>query len=270
MKDGTKAQENSVGWYCNCCNYRVRQKPRNKIYKEKLRNEKEENKIKETPTKNNEKNPIDQIFLSKKQAKLIKEISLVLPNKNEKMDYVTMIDRIPESIQWEIKDNWEGIYDFFELATNYEKLNKISMIVLFEKLNKEIGRVATKEEFFNSENINEQWIENEFNSWEYLLELLGHDPWYRNKSKAEPTKTIQKKEIERENIEYSTQTISKSDIELISNIDNLKSELSEYFKSKDNEEKYSDYSYAEMFELLEKYLKIIPNRPHFTHIMNYF
>ena len=36
-KDSLPATEDSVGWYCNCCNYRVRQKPRNKIYKEKLR-----------------------------------------------------------------------------------------------------------------------------------------------------------------------------------------------------------------------------------------
>ena len=58
--------------------------------------------------------------------------------------------------------------------------------------------------------------------------------------------------------------------EIIGNIDNLKFELAEYFKSKDNEEKYSDYSYAEMFELLEKYLEIIPNNSRFRDIMNYF
>ncbi len=37
MNDGTSAFEDSLGWFCNCCNYRVRQKPRNKVYKEKLR-----------------------------------------------------------------------------------------------------------------------------------------------------------------------------------------------------------------------------------------
>lgn len=35
--NGTPATENSVGWFCNCCNYRIRQKPRNIIYKTKLR-----------------------------------------------------------------------------------------------------------------------------------------------------------------------------------------------------------------------------------------
>ena len=37
MKDGSTAAIDSAGWFCNCCNYRIRQKPRNKVYKEKLR-----------------------------------------------------------------------------------------------------------------------------------------------------------------------------------------------------------------------------------------
>ena len=36
LKGNIPAIENSIGWFCNCCNYRMRQKPRNKIYKEKL------------------------------------------------------------------------------------------------------------------------------------------------------------------------------------------------------------------------------------------
>lgn len=37
LKDGTPATQNSLGWWCVCCNFRVRQKPRNRIYKEKIR-----------------------------------------------------------------------------------------------------------------------------------------------------------------------------------------------------------------------------------------
>jgi hypothetical protein len=37
LKDNLPATEDSIGWYCNCCNYRIRRKPRNKVYKEKLR-----------------------------------------------------------------------------------------------------------------------------------------------------------------------------------------------------------------------------------------
>ncbi len=43
LKDGSSAKPGSSGWFCNCCNYRVRQKPRNKKYKEKLREHKSKN-----------------------------------------------------------------------------------------------------------------------------------------------------------------------------------------------------------------------------------
>ncbi|MFM7795424.1 MAG: hypothetical protein ACKO7N_01525 [Candidatus Nitrosotenuis sp.] len=41
LKDGSPAIENSLGWWCVCCNYRIRQRPRNRIYKEKIREKKE-------------------------------------------------------------------------------------------------------------------------------------------------------------------------------------------------------------------------------------
>jgi hypothetical protein len=37
LKSRLAATIDSVGWICKCCNYRVRQKPRNLKYKEKLR-----------------------------------------------------------------------------------------------------------------------------------------------------------------------------------------------------------------------------------------
>ena len=37
LKDGSTATVDSVGWFCKCCNYRVRRKPRNFVYKERLR-----------------------------------------------------------------------------------------------------------------------------------------------------------------------------------------------------------------------------------------
>ena len=67
MKDGSPAAIDSVGWFCDCCNFRIRQKPRNKVYKEKLRDRldnieiiKEENvSIKQTEKNLNSENPTD-------------------------------------------------------------------------------------------------------------------------------------------------------------------------------------------------------------------
>lgn len=40
LKNRQNATIDSLGWICKCCNYRVRQKPRNLVYKEKLRDKK--------------------------------------------------------------------------------------------------------------------------------------------------------------------------------------------------------------------------------------
>ena len=38
LKDQSPAiPDRNVGWFCNCCNYRVRRRPRNKKYKDLLR-----------------------------------------------------------------------------------------------------------------------------------------------------------------------------------------------------------------------------------------
>ena len=41
LKDRSTATVDSFGWTCKCCNFRVRQKPRSLVYKEKLRNKKQ-------------------------------------------------------------------------------------------------------------------------------------------------------------------------------------------------------------------------------------
>lgn len=78
LKDGTKAIKYSTGWYCNCCNYRVRQHPRNKIYKEKLRETHNYRVMQHLRNKTVEKR------LGKLHSKRIMEIDLKLPaNKVE-------------------------------------------------------------------------------------------------------------------------------------------------------------------------------------------
>ena len=49
LKGGSPAKKDSEGLFCNCCNYRVRANPRNRIYKEKLRGDsKNEDTVKST------------------------------------------------------------------------------------------------------------------------------------------------------------------------------------------------------------------------------
>ena len=45
LTDGSAADIGDFGWFCNCCNYRVRRNPRNKKYKEKLRQNNSKEKL---------------------------------------------------------------------------------------------------------------------------------------------------------------------------------------------------------------------------------
>ena len=65
LKDGSPATKDSLGWQCICCNYRIRQKPRNKVYKEKLRES--QNSMKNIPKYHQLMLPILQICNDEKQ-----------------------------------------------------------------------------------------------------------------------------------------------------------------------------------------------------------
>jgi hypothetical protein len=261
MIDGSDANKNSVGWFCNCCNMRVRQKPRNGKYKEKP------NYIVELEDEVTAEN----LDISKKQAILIKEISSVMPNYDEELDVLKIINNVKDHVGFEIKDNWGSWEKFFEFATNYNELNQISAIIIFEKLNTSIERVATKKEFLDKVNVGEKWIDEKFKSWEHVLELLGHDPWYRSSSKKE-YKPRSKRNVDNDIVEKTViENTSDESIEEISRkVNELKIRLLDHYKSKDSEEMAVDYSYVEMFELLEKYIKIVPNASKYLDIKNYF
>jgi hypothetical protein len=237
------------------------------FYKEKLRNESDElSKYIEI----DDEIKAENLDISKGQAKFLKKIIASFPKKDQKENILEMYNKISEFERFEIADNWESWEKFYELATNYDELNQISAIMLFEKLNEEIGYVASKKEFLEITNVDESWINKEFKTWENFLELLGYDPWYRDTSKKKPTKINTIKNTEQKNIEHKNPRIVEDNVELITNMDNLKLKLIEYYKLKDDTEKYSDYSHVEMFELLEKYIQIIPNNPRFRDLKNYF
>ena len=186
MKDGSTATKDSLGWFCNCCNYRVRQNPRNKVYKEKLR----ESKIENEDSYDIDNDDLDDsvtaenLFISRGQANLLKKITTFMPNVDEVKSVLEINEKMPKQLQYEINDNWETIEKFLSFATNYQKLNKISAIILFEKLKDEIKKVPSKDEFLNKVNLDGGWIDKEFMSWGHFLDLLQYDPWYRTTKKS--------------------------------------------------------------------------------------
>lgn len=272
MNDGTAAPEESVGWFCNCCNYRVRQKPRNKRYKEKLRNEEKNanrNDI-HTDSMSNDDKLTKVLSISKGQAIFLKKLSKNMPKLNERKSFSEILKNIPALTQFEIKDNWEDLEGFLSLATDYLEFNKISTVIYFEKFKDEIGIVPNKAQFLNKTCLDEDWINKEFESWEHFLDLLQYDPWYRDNSKNKPNNIVAKSIRERQPLEYEKIHIDneESNEETVRKVNELKSKLLIYYKSEDLEENSADYSYVEMFQLLEKYLKILPNKPKYGNIKN--
>ena len=81
MKDGSAATEDSVGWFCNCCNYRVRQNPRNKVYKEKLRGRIKEKGVKKRKEKYT---IIEQAAKIKAELNALKEKRIILNAQQSK------------------------------------------------------------------------------------------------------------------------------------------------------------------------------------------
>ena len=114
--------------------------------------------------------------------------------------------------------------------------------------------------------------EKKFAAWENFLDLLGFDPWYKNNNlniaknvykKNENNKTVLKKEDKKySNIFLKEDTKFETD----QKINKIRMTINEKYEKLDLKENYADYSYAEMFELLEKYLDIMPNKSKYSSI----
>lgn len=253
MKDGTPALEGTLGWFCNCCNYRVRQKPRNKQYKEKLRSENSQNVINKEDLLS-----ADELIISKGQSAIIKQVVDFLPDLDETPEFSKIQEKIPFSLQHQLSDNWNSVRHFLEFATDYFEINKISCIVLFEKLVKHLNYVPQQNEFLYRYPIDKVWIQENFSSWEHFLELLNYDPWYRNTE----NKFKNKKSHYVDN--YDENDLQENDYS--KNIEEIQSanEIRDYFLKKfmnmDKTGNYSEYSLVDTYLILEKYISLIKDK----------
>lgn len=182
-KDGMSATADSVGWYCNCCNYRIRRNPRNIKYKAKLH----ASNNKDTPNIISKK-VIDLSYFNKQRALMLKTITKHLDKKQDSFNMSDFLrDLLSESrltkhsIEYEFNVSIDKI---IELAYDIEQPNKISMIKEFERVKNAINRTPTKLDIDTYSAIPSSKYEAEFDSWEHFLERLGYDPWYRDSEKV--------------------------------------------------------------------------------------
>ena len=187
LKDGSPATTDSVGWFCTCCNYRIRQNPRTTIYKKKLM------------TKDNQSNytskEIDLSYFNKRRAIIIQKIARCADNEYD--DFIRNMSNANLTIR-EIEHEFNApIKRIIELAYVLEPPNQISMIREFERIKTVINRIPTKQDIEEHSILHASQYEEEFNSWEHMLERLGYDPWYRdeNSTKSNTNETSTNSEL---------------------------------------------------------------------------
>ncbi|CAI9832099.1 MAG: hypothetical protein MPI95_00940 [Nitrosopumilus sp.] len=148
LRDGVDAVPGSEGWFCNCCNYRVRRRPRNVAYKSMLR-----------PRPGGD---IDTDHFNNHRARLLKRLA-----------------------SGEIRDGSGAIEaefgcsaeDLLRIAESGRR-SKVAMVVEFERLRAEVGRVPTPRDLDRLSRFKAAEYESEFGSIGHMLNRLGYDPWY--------------------------------------------------------------------------------------------
>ena len=173
-----------------------------------------------------------------------------------------------------VNENWGDEEHFISLALDEKNSNQISQILYFLNIKNKIERVPTKQDMKELSVIDISEYEKNFREWENFLDLLGFDPWYKNNN-SDSTKKLKKnrkiganKSRIDDNEQEKSSLFLKNDTieETIKKINELRLIIKEKYEQKDSEENYADYSYVEMFELLEKYIEIMPNKSEYNNI----
>ncbi len=183
LKDGTPADSDSLGWFCNCCNYRIRQKPRNLKYKEKLRN---------SETKNPNNDGINLSYFNKRRASMLRDLGIAIVARGPDNHDKNIDEFLPNTLSVVDLEREFGadINQIIDLACSKEP-NKVSMIMEFERIQHLLGHTPTKQDMDKNSRFDTKQYELEFKSWEHFLYRLGYDPWYRNTTKAVPLPTFE-------------------------------------------------------------------------------
>lgn len=176
----------------------------------------------------------------------------------------------PEIIHF-INENWGNEEYFINLALDQKNFNPISLIFYFLNIKKRINEVPTKEKMSEISNTYVNECEYYFESWEQFLDLLGLDPWYKNNSKPKEISKIKifekNKKIDITQTNYFDE--NESIVEKTEKINLIRLQIRNICEQKDAEEGCLDYSYKEMFQLLEDYLNMLPNDRKYRNI-SYF
>ena len=180
LKDGTVATVGSVGWYCRCCKYRLRTRPRSVRYKSRL------GAVRRVGAGGEDvgASSVDLSYFSRLRAGMLQGLAAALPESREDLGG-SGGDYLPADMIRDLENEFGDLGELLDLAYDIDPPNKISLLVEFERVKSNLDRVPTKEEFEKSSSVSVATYDSEFGSWENFLDKLGHDPWYRGAGAAD-------------------------------------------------------------------------------------
>ncbi len=118
---------------------------------------------------------------------MIKYIARCIPRDRDVFDEYEFRDALMQHAMstYDIESEFNmPIEDIISLAYTTTPPNKISMIVELERVRAVLGDTPTKQEFEENSSLIVSQYDDEFVSWEHLLDRLDYDPWYRDKAKT--------------------------------------------------------------------------------------
>ena len=180
LKDGTVATVGSVGWYCRCCKYRLRTRPRSVRYKSRL------GAVRRVGAGGEDvgASSVDLSYFSRLRAGMLQGLAAALPESRDDLGG-SGDDYLPADMIRDLENEFGDLGELLDLAYDIDPPNKISLLVEFERVKSNLDRVPTKEEFEKSSSVSVATYDSEFGSWENFLDKLGHDPWYRGAGAAD-------------------------------------------------------------------------------------
>ncbi|ABK77278.1 hypothetical protein CENSYa_0645 [Cenarchaeum symbiosum A] len=150
--DGGQSQD-AGGPYCNCCN-----------------------RILCTPRPGLECTGLGHF--SRPKAEMLEKIVRQLAGGEGRASITRFIDSVQNDDLLAIGIQELGIplYEMVDLAYTYNPPNKLSMLLELETVRKKLGHVPDRSEMNEHSAISVSVYDGEFQSWDRMLELLGHDP----------------------------------------------------------------------------------------------
>lgn len=209
LKDGSIATAGSVGWYCRCCQYKLRSIRRSIRYTPRLGHTGSiatDPEVGGTPS-------VDLSYFNRQRAALLQRLAAVLPENRDDLGR-SGGGYLPVDVIQDLRQEFGDMGELLDLAYDIDPPNKISMVVEFERVKSNLDKVPSKNEFEKISPLRIGLYDTEFGSWENFLDKLGHDPWYRSEDATDEageqvhqSEVLSEEEHSSKVIDYDNQTV---------------------------------------------------------------